>query len=64
MNKDNIIRPTLSINPRKSGYIPQIPKGLTIIRDTREVPGGLAYEFGNIVPYIDKVLRYGDYSIQ
>ncbi len=61
---DKIIRPTLLINPRKSGYIPQIPKGLVIIRDTREIPGGLAYEFGNIVPYVDKVLRYGDYSIQ
>ena len=59
MNK--IIRPTLSINPRKSGYIPQIPKGLVIIRDTREQ---LSYSFNNKIPYIDKALKYGDYSIK
>lgn len=61
---NDIIRPTLSINARRCNYIPQIPKGLVIVRDTREVPGGLAYEFGNVIPYIDKALRYGDYSIK
>ncbi len=54
MNKDNIIRPTLSVNPRKSSYIPQIPKGLIIVRDTREQ---LPYSFNNKIPYIDKAAQ-------
>lgn len=44
--------------------MPQIPRKLVIVRDTREIPGGLAYEFGNKIPYIDKALKYGDYSIK
>lgn len=58
---NKIIRPTLSINPRKSVYIPQVPKGLIIVRDTRE---GLPYSFNNRIPYVDKALRFGDYSIK
>lgn len=59
--KTKIIRPTLSVNPRRCSYVPQIPKGLVIIRDTREQ---LPYSFNNKIPYIDKALKFGDYSIK
>lgn len=58
---DNIIRPSLLVNPQVSGYIPAIPKGLIIVRDTREQ---LPYSFNNKIPYVDKALKYGDYSIK
>lgn len=41
--------------------MPQIPRGLVIVRDTREQ---LPYSFNNKIPYIDKALKFGDYSIK
>jgi ERCC4-type nuclease len=63
MNRELLIGPPkIKINS-SSFYIPVIPKALSIVRDTREIPGGLAYTFANKVPLIDKALSFGDYSI-
>ncbi len=52
--------PTIITNPIPITYIPRIPKNLTIIRDTREQ---LPYSFAGKIPYVDKGLKSGDYSI-
>jgi ERCC4-type nuclease len=57
--------PEILINPFPSFYIPVMPKGMILVRDTREIKGGLAYKFGkNSPPYVDETLNFGDYSIK
>lgn len=60
MSKGGMIRPSSTVNPSKATYIPMIPKGLTVVRDTREQQ---AYTFNRKIPYMDKALKFGDYSI-
>lgn len=60
MIKDGMIRPSSTVNPSKGAYIPIIPKGLAVVRDTREQQ---PYEFNRKIPYKDMTLNFGDYSI-
>ncbi len=60
-NQNAIIKPSITVNPQKVVYIPSIPDGLVIVRDTREQ---LGYTFNGLVPIVDKCLKFGDYSIQ
>lgn len=58
--QDELITPTITINPKKSRYITAIPKGLVVIIDTREQ---LPYKLTKI-PHILTKLDHGDYSIK
>ncbi len=57
---NKLVKPTITINPKKVRYIKPLPKELVVIVDTREQQ---PYKLAK-VPHIIKKLDFGDYSIK